>query len=65
MMVTPSSKTNEINEMTCYLYPCGLLFGTNIIISSIISFLTLFNPIAPVVPNLDYPTTYTVLQNTT
>ena len=26
--ITPSLKENTIKEMTCYLYPCVLLFGT-------------------------------------
>ena len=51
--------------MTCYLYPCGLLFGTNIIIARIVFYLTLCNPPTPVVATLDLPTTYTVFHNKT
>ena len=36
MIVTPSPKANEKNEMTRYLYTCELFFGTNIIIARIL-----------------------------
>ena len=36
MIVTHSTKANEINEMECSLYPCGLFIGNNIIIARII-----------------------------
>ena len=38
MILTPSPKSNTIKEMIYYLYPGGLLFGTNIIIAKIIVF---------------------------
>ena len=43
MIVTPYPKANKMKEMTCYLYPCGLLHGTNIIIANIIVFYTSYN----------------------
>ena len=64
MIVTPSPKESSINEMACYLYPCGFLFGTNIIISRNIFYLVLCNPPTPVVPNIDSTTTYNVLPDT-
>ena len=36
MIATPYLKSNEINRTICYLYPCGLLFETYIIISNFI-----------------------------
>ena len=36
MIVTPSPKSKAINEMPCYLYTCGFLFGNHIIIASIL-----------------------------
>ena len=43
-IVTISPNENEINEMECYLYPCGFLFGTNIIIYSIIVLFEFMQP---------------------
>ena len=34
--IRPFPKARSINKITCHLYPCGFLFGTNIIIASII-----------------------------
>ena len=51
--------------MARYVYPFGLLFGTNIIIYRIIFYFTLCNPTTSVVKNLDFPTTYNVLHDTT
>ena len=36
IIVTPSPKATAIKKITCYLYPCGFLFGSNIIIASIV-----------------------------
>ena len=36
MIVTPYQNAKVIHKMTCSLYPCGLLFVTNIIIASIL-----------------------------
>ena len=65
MSVTHSPKGEGINKMTCYLYTRGLLFGTNIIIASILFYLNLCNPPTPEVPNLDFLTKYNLLHDTT
>ena len=36
MIVKTSPNEKTINEMACYLYPCGFLSGTNIIIARIL-----------------------------
>ena len=39
MIVTTFPNANAVKEMNSYLYPGGLLFGTNIIIAKILFFL--------------------------
>ena len=51
--------------MTCSLCPCAFLFVNNIIVAKIISDFTLYNPPTPVVPDLNFPTTYNALHNAT
>ena len=51
--------------MACSLYPCGFLFVTNIVIASITVLLYYFNPTIPVLLNIDFATTFTVLRDTT
>ena len=63
IMVKTYPKSKEINEITCYLYPCGLLFGTNIKIASIIFYLDLCYPPNPEVPNINFVTTYNVVHD--
>ena len=63
--VTPYTKVNQIKEITCDMYPDGLLFGTNIIIDKILVFLTLCNPTNLEVPNIGFPCTYNTRHNTT
>ena len=36
LILTTYPKAKAINEITCSLYPCGFLFGTKIIIASIL-----------------------------
>ena len=50
--------------MTCYLYPGVLFYGTNIIITLIFVFFTLFNTPTLDVPNIGPPTTYSFHPNT-
>ena len=64
MIITPSPKENEINEIPCYLYPYGFLFGTNIIIARIIFYLNLWDTTTTVVTDIGFPTTYNVIPNT-
>ena len=63
--VTLSPKENTINKMTYSLYPCILLFGTNIIIYGIFVHLALFNNTTPIVPTFDFSSKYNVLHDTT
>ena len=65
IIVITAPKAKAINKMTCYFYPCGLLLVNNIIMDRIIFYLTLYNPPTLVVTNIDLPTTYNVLHDTT